>query len=261
VAENLDLEDRDIEVDSRGPVDIVTINRPATRNALRYETYEQLVDAIEGSSARAIVITGAGTSFCSGDDVRAIMEGGNRTTPIVETGLADATRALLYTNIPVIGAINGPAVGWGMELAIMCDLRVAGVSARFGELFVLRGLCSDVAGLGRLAQLVGREKATELLLTGDIISAEEAKAIGLVSRVVPDDETLDAALALATTIAERPPLAVGRIKEGLRKALDPDWIEMGDWVAKALTELFATEDHREGVKAFVERRPPKYVGR
>jgi enoyl-CoA hydratase len=186
-------------------------------------------------------------------DVGAASRGGPRLTP--------AADALLHTDVPVVAAVNGAAVGWGMELAMMCDLRVASDKARFGELFVLRGLVSDAPGLGRLAQLVGREKAAELLYTGDIISATEAQRIGLVGRVVPHEELLPAAMALATKIAGNPPLAVQALKAGLRRALDPDWYELGAWVSSTLGRLFQTEDHREGVKSFLEKRPPNYVGR
>jgi enoyl-CoA hydratase len=147
-----------------------------------------------------------------------------------------------------------------MELALMADLRVASERAKFGELFVLRGLCSDVAGLGRLAQLVGRERATELLLTGDVIDAATAERWGLVTRVVPHEELLPTAMALADKIASRPPLAVRRLKAGLRVALDPDWTELGEWVSRSLGELFRTADHREGVRAFLERREPHFTG-
>ena len=148
-----------------------------------------------------------------------------------------------------------------MELAIMADLRVASGRARFGELFVLRGLVSDAPGLGRLAQLVGREKAAELLFTGDVIDATEALRIGLVGRVVPHDELLATALALAAKIAANPPMAIAAIKAGLRRALDPDWNTLGTWVSSTLGELFQTEDHREGAKAFLEKRAPRFVGR
>ncbi|MGZ4760096.1 MAG: enoyl-CoA hydratase/isomerase family protein, partial [Acidimicrobiales bacterium] len=161
----------------------------------------------------------------------------------------------------VIAAVNGAAVGWGMELAVMADIRIASERARFGELFVKRGLNCDVAGLGRLAQLVGRETAAELLFTGRIIDAATARELHLVSRVVPHDELLPTALALADEIAANPPLAVQRIKEGLALALDPDWDEIGRWVSASLAELFQTEDHREGVASFLEKREPTYVGR
>jgi enoyl-CoA hydratase/carnithine racemase len=118
-----------------------------------------------------------------------------------------------------------------------------------------------VAGLGRLASLVGRERAAELLFTGRIIDAEEAGAMGLVSRVVPHDELLATALALADRIASNPPLAVQKLKQGLRQALDPDWDALGRWVSTSLAELFRTEDHREGVASFLERREPHFVGR
>src|SRR5690606_33844772 len=130
--------------------------------------------------------------------------------------------------------------------------------ARFGELFVLRGLISDVAGLGRLASLVGREQAAELLFTGEVVDAPEALRIGLVGRVVPHEELLPTAMGLAERIAANPPLAVQRLKAGLRRALDPDWEELGRWVTTTLGELFQTADHREGVKAFLEKRPPNY---
>ncbi len=163
--------------------------------------------------------------------------------------------------MPVIAAVNGAAVGWGMELALMADIRVASDRARFGELFVKRGLCCDVAGLGRLAQLVGREVAADLLFTGRLIDAEEALRVRLVSRVVPHDELMPQALELADAIAANPPLAVQRLKHGLRQALDPDWAELGRWVSASLGELFRTDDHREGVAAFLEKREPHYVGR
>jgi enoyl-CoA hydratase len=118
-----------------------------------------------------------------------------------------------------------------------------------------------VAGLARLASLVGREKTAELLFTGDVIDADEAERIGLVSRVVPHAELLPKALALAEKIAANPPLAVRRLKAGLREALDPDYAALGAWVSASLAELFQTEDHREGVKAFLEKRAPRYLGR
>jgi enoyl-CoA hydratase len=138
---------------------------------------------------------------------------------------------------------------------------VASTKARFGELFVARGLVCDVAGLSRLASLVGREAAADLLFTGRIVDADEAKAMRLVSRVVPHDDLLPTALELAERIAANPPLAVQRLKAGMRLALDPDWEELGRWVSASLAELFRTEDHKEGVAAFLERRPPTFTGR
>jgi enoyl-CoA hydratase len=259
------MEASELRIERRGDVEILTIDRPAARNALTFQTYAELERAVRGTTARCLVVTGAGTAFCSGDDVKQVMGGGERRAgerlAAAPPRLTPAAGALLASDVPAIAAVNGAAVGWGMELALMCDLRVAGESARFGELFVLRGLCCDVAGLARLASLVGREKAAELLFTGDVIDAREALRIGLVSRVVPDGELQDTALRLAERIAANPPLAVARLKAGLREALDPDWQALGAWVSRSLGELFQTEDHREGVRAFLEKRPPRYVGR
>ena len=253
----------EIRSERRGEVELLTIDRPEARNALTHQTYAELERAVRATTARCLVVTGADPAFCSGDDVKKVMGSGDGKLARVAASprLTPAAEALLTTDVPVIAAVNGPAVGWGMELALLADLRVASERARFGELFVLRGLCCDVAGLARLASLVGREKAAELLFTGDVIDAAEALRIGLVSRVVPHAELLPAALALAGRIAGNPPLAVRRLKAGLRQALDPDWQALGAWVSASLGELFQTEDHREGVKAFLEKRAPRYVGR
>ncbi|MBK9180333.1 MAG: enoyl-CoA hydratase/isomerase family protein [Acidimicrobiales bacterium] len=256
---------RELSYEVDGDVGLITLRRPEARNALTFRTYAELEHAVRSTSARCLVITGEDPAFCSGDDVKQVMGGGDRP-PDVAGGadgpqLTPAAEALLATDVPVVAAVNGAAVGWGMELALMADLRVASERARFGELFVLRGLVSDAPGLGRLAQLVGREKAAELLFTGDVIDAVEALRIGLVGRVVPHDDLLPEALALAGRIAANPPLAVQRLKAGLRRAVDPDWAELGAWVSASLAELFRTDDHREGVRAFLEKRPPRYTGR
>jgi enoyl-CoA hydratase len=229
--------------------------------------YAALERAVRECTARCLVITGADPAFCSGDDVRQVMGGGEEgAAPVMSSAtrtprLTPAADALLHTDVPVIAAVNGAAVGWGMELALMADLRVASERARFGELFVLRGLVTDVAGIGRLAQLVGRERAAELLFTGDVIDAAEAQRLGLVGRVVAHEDLLPVAMELAGRIAANPPLAVQAIKSGLRRALDPDWAALGEWVSATLGELFTTDDHREGVRAFLEKRPARYTGR
>ncbi|HEX2849929.1 MAG TPA: enoyl-CoA hydratase-related protein [Acidimicrobiales bacterium] len=245
-------------------VGVITIDRPEARNALTHTTYAELADAVATTEARCLVITGADPAFCSGDDVKQVMvQAGDQVASGLrnEPRLTPTAKVLLETDVPIVAAVNGAAVGWGMELALMCDIRVASENARFGELFVKRGLCSDVPGLGRLAQIVGREAAAELLFTGRIVDAATAKQLGLVSRVVPHDELLSTARALAAEIAANPPLAVQRLKAGLRRALDPDWDDLGRWVSASLGELFATDDHKEGVRAFLEKREPRYVGR
>lgn len=254
----------EISYDEADHIGVITIDRPEARNALTHTTYAELADAVERTTARCLIVTGADPAFCSGDDVKQVMlaaGSGSRSGDRPPPRLTPAAGVLLRTDVPVVAAVNGAAVGWGMELALMADIRVASERARFGELFVTRGLCSDVAGLARLAQLVGREQAADLLFTGRVIDAREARELRLVSEVVPHEELLDRARARAEAIAANPPLAVQALKRGLRRALDPDWDDLGVWVSSTLGELFATEDHREGVQAFLEKRDPTYVGR
>ena len=258
----------DVTWERRGDIGVITLNKPETRKALTGEMYaelERLVRAAEPDGVRCLIVTAADPTFCSGDDVKQVMGGGAEgAAPLAGSRvprLTPAADALLHTNVPVIAAVNGAAVGWGMELSMMADIRVASEKAKFGELFVLRGLVTDVCGLGRLTQLVGREKAAELVFTGEIIPAAEALRIGLVSRVVPHEELMETAMGIATKIASNPPLAVRALKAGLRRAQDPDWNDLGEWVSSTLGRLFQTEDHREGVRSFLEKRPANYVGR
>jgi len=247
-------------------VGLITLRRPEAMNSLSYTLYMELEDAVRNSDARVLIITGEGRAFCAGDDVKQILGGTSGPPPEFAErssrtgGLTPAADALLYSDIPIIAAVNGAAVGWGMELAIMADIRIASSTAKFGELFVVRGLCCDAPGLGRLAQLLGREGAAELLFTGEIIDADRALAMGLVSRVVEPDDLMDTAFELAGRIAANPPLAVKAIKAGLRRTLDPDWRDVGTWAIEQIQALRQTEDSRESVQAFLEKREPSFKG-
>ena len=248
----------------------VTLNRPEAMNAITRESYGQLEEAFRSAhrdpDVRCVVLTGEGRAFCSGDDVKQIMLGEARDETVarlrdVRPRPTPAAVAVLDCDKPVIAAVNGAAVGWGMDLALMCDIRIASERAKFGELFIKRGLVADLGGLWLLPRVVGPAKAAELLFTGDIIDAAEAERIGLVTKVVPAEELLPAAMAMARKIAANPPIAMRYMKEGLRRSAHAEMDEMGAYVGSSLAYLFTTEDHREGALSFVERREPEFKGR
>jgi enoyl-CoA hydratase/carnithine racemase len=249
----------------------VTLNRPEVKNALNRDLYARLEQALRDAhrdpEVRCVIVTGEGSAFCSGDDVREIMLAPGGAADVVKRQRdpkprpTPAAMAVLECDKPVIAAVNGAAVGWGMDLALFCDIRIASDRAKFGELFIKRGLVSDLGGLWRLPQIVGPSKAAELLFTGDIIDATEAERIGLVSRVVPHDDLLPAATEMARKIAANPPIAMRYMKQGLRMSVHGDPAEIGAYVMSSLSYLFTTDDHREGAMSFVEKREPHFEGR
>lgn len=253
--------------DLRDHVATITLNRPERRNALNPRAYAEIEAAFRAVSAddavRVAIVTGTDPAFCSGEDVKEMMTGEVRPAtgaPRVPRP-TPAAMAALECEKPVIAAVNGSAVGWGMELALYADIRLASENAKFAELFVKRGLVADVGGFYRLPALVGAEKAAELLFTGDVIDAREALKIGLVSEVLPHEELMPRANTLAGKIAANPPLAVRAMKEGLKRAAHGDPKVIGTWAIETIYRLFQTEDHREGVKSFLEKRPAVFRGR
>jgi enoyl-CoA hydratase/carnithine racemase len=248
----------------------ITLNRPAQRNALNFDAYDRLEAAFRQATvdpeARCVIVTGVDPAFCSGDDVREIMAGpravsANPPPPTVRQRPTPAAMAALECEKPVIAAVNGAAVGWGMELALYADIRIASEKARFAELFIKRGLVCDVGGFYRLPAIVGPAMAAELLLTGDLIDAKEALRIGLVREVAPHDELMSRSRDLARRIAVNPPLAIRYMKEGLRRSAFGDPRELGAWALETIRKLMQTEDHKEGVASFLEKRAPVFHGK
>jgi enoyl-CoA hydratase/carnithine racemase len=248
----------------------ITLNRPARRNALNFEAYDRLEAAfrraVSDPDARCVIVTGTDPAFCSGDDVREIMAGPKALSAApppatVRHKPTPAAMAALECEKPVIAAVNGAAMGWGMELALYADIRICSERASFAELFIKRGLVCDVGGFYRLPSIVGPARAAELLFTGDIIDAQTALRYGLVSEVTAHDGLMSSARALAGRIAANPPMALRYMKEGLRRGAYGDPRELGGWAIEIIRKLMMTEDHREGVASFLEKRAPVFSGR
>jgi enoyl-CoA hydratase/carnithine racemase len=259
-------------IERDGHVETWTLNLPERRNPISdlpmVEALEDAAERVAGDvSVRAVVLTGAGTAFSSGGDVRAMAE---RTGMFGGTGaeIADGyrrgiqriPRALFHCPVPIIAAVNGPAVGAGCDLTLMCDLRIASTEAFFAESFVKVGLVPGDGGAFLLPRVVGAARAAEMALTGDRISAETALAWGLVSRVVPPADLLPTAREVAERIAANPPVAVRAGKQLLREAAGRTLDDVLETSADVQAMLHQTADHAEAVAAFVEKRPPRFTG-
>lgn len=244
-------------------VALLRLNRPEVRNALNMATRRLLAEHFRTLSAdsatRCIVVTGAPEAFAAGADLRELADATAvdmilRNTHLLWQAIADCPK-------PVIAAVSGLALGGGCELAMHADMIIAGEGASFGQPEIRVGIMPGAGGTQRLTRAVGKFKAMKMVLTGQPASAREADAMGLVTEVVPDSEVLDAALKLAAQIARLPPLAVQQIKEVLLAGQDAP---LGTALAlerKAFQLLFATEDQKEGMRAFLEKRKPSYIGR
>lgn len=248
----------------------VEFNRPEQLNALTFETYRELGDMAyalrEDDDVRVVVFTGAGKGFCSGGDVQDIMgkliNADSRQLVAFQRMAGRATKGLLNLRKPTIAAVNGIAAGAGAVIALACDIRIAAESARFAFLFPRVGLPStDLGACWLLPRVVGVGRAAELLLLGNTIGAQEADRIGLVNRVVPDDQLKQETSKLSSRLAGLAPISQAMTKEAIYKELSMDFDAAIDYEGWQMSLAFHTEDSKEGQAAVGQKRPPKYQGK
>ncbi len=254
-----------------GAVAILTLNRPQLRNALSDpDMIESLVETLgriqSDSGVHVAILTGQGSAFSSGGNLKQMGASATERPPTAtriyyDTGIQRIPRAFDALEVPVIAAVNGPAIGAGCDLACMCDIRIAAESASFAESFVKVGLIPGDGGAWLLQRVVGFSRASEMTYTGDAITAADAMAWGLVSRVVPDVELMASARALAVRIAANPPQVVRMSKRLMREARTSSLESVLQLSATMQSLAHTTTDHVEAVQAMLEKRPPRFSGR
>lgn len=262
-----------VRYERKGHVAIVRLNKPETRNAISdlpmVEAILSVFEQVAGDTeARVAILTGEGPAFSSGGNIKALRDeitDSDKTSCEIEafyrTGIQRIPLALYALDVPLIAAVNGPAIGAGCDLACMCDIRIASESATFAESFVRLGLIPGDGGAWFLPRAVGMSKACEMTFTGEALSAREALACGLVSRVVPDRELMAAAESLAERIAANPPNAVRLAKRLLREGARVSLAALLEMSASAQALAQRTRDHREAMAAAFERRRGTYLGK
>ncbi|HEY0194962.1 MAG TPA: enoyl-CoA hydratase-related protein [Kofleriaceae bacterium] len=257
----------EVAIEDLDRVRTITLDRPGSRNGLTTEVCDLLIEAVRAVPAdgRVIVVTGANGAFCSGLDLKDAIRRGVTSGPDLERGLRDhyhgVIRAIAGSDRPTIALVDGPAAGFGCDLALACDLRVGSDRAVFGEIFVKRGLMPDGGGTYHLSRIVGLGRALELMLTGDLVRADDALRIGLLNRLFPEAEVAARAHELAAQIAAGPPLVHRAVKRAVYASLDGDLDAALDREATGQVALLQSRDFTEGVTAFLQKRPPTFEGR
>ncbi len=248
----------------------ITLNRPENRNSMTNDVLEGFADAVAqvktDPDVRCVIITGSGRSFCAGADFRSQVQrdgpGGRALLPHERSfAMYQPFLSVLGIEVPTIGALNGHAIGGGLGLALVCDMRVANADAKYGANFTRLGMHPGMATTYILPRLVGLPKAAELLLTGRIIEGTEAAELGLANYAVPADQVLDKAWELAREVASCAPVAVRMTKRSLYEHIDYDAVTAAYHEAQLQSRTIETEDQREGIAALLEKRKPEFRGR
>jgi enoyl-CoA hydratase len=257
------LTNQNILVETDDQIGIVKLNRPKVLNALNHELMDELVTALEAfdrnDSIRVIILTGSERAFAAGADIKEMSD--ETTVSIMLKDRFATWDRIRNIKKPIIAAVSGFALGGGCELVMNCDIIVASETAQFGQPEINIGVIPGAGGTQRLTRVIGKHKAMELILTGRPITAAEAHALGLVNKVAPVELYFDAAKELAREIAKKSPIAVRLAKEAVLKTFDTSISEGLQFERKNFYMLFASEDQKEGMRAFLEKRPASFTGR
>ena len=258
-----------IQLEMHGAICVLTLNRPDRLNALTVQVAQDFKGAVHEaleSGGRVIVLTGAGRAFSAGGDLREMQEIGGRDGRVeafFDEPLRVLNESILLIRrapVPFVAAVNGVASGGGCNLALACDVVIAAESAKFNQAFIKIGLVPDCGGTFILPRLVGWKRAAELMFTGDLITAQRAAEMGMINSVAADGELMSQVMAMAEKLAHAPTAAIGRIKQLLDASANNDWPSQLDLERQAQIESGKTKDFVEGVSAFLEKRPPRFVG-
>lgn len=248
---------------AEGRVGIVQINRPDALNALNAQVLSEITDALQAFDADdgvgCMILTGNEKAFAAGADIKAMAEA--TVVEMMNSPLMHYWEAIRDTQKPLIAAVNGWCLGGGCELAMSCDLLIAGMGAKFGQPEINLAIIPGAGGTQRLTRAVGKAVAMDMVLSGRRLSAQEALDFGLVSRIAPDDELMTVALEVANAIAEKSPIALRLAKEAVNAAFETTLAEGIRLERRLFTTLFATEDQKEGMAAFIEKRKPSWLGK
>jgi len=258
-----------IRFEMREAVAVITLNRPESLNALNTQVGQEFQSAVaeaRESGARAVVLTGAGRAFCAGGDLREMQKMAQeegKVEAFFDEPLRMLNQCILLirqTPLPFIAAVNGAASGGGCNLALACDLVIAGHGAKFNQAFIKIGLVPDCGGTFILPRLVGWKHAAEMMMTGDVVTASKALDLGMINAVFPDEQLMAQAMAMAERLAQAPTAAIGKIKELLEASAKNDYGEQLELERTTQITAGKTKDFTEGVAAFIEKRPPKFTG-